>query len=85
MHPLKKLAAYGWFDPSREEATFVRLEEEELIEILRRLSVRQRKGREDETYSISDLLNGFDIVARDQFVVCIEELDTSFLESPLSQ
>ena len=37
------------------------------------------------TYSISDLLNRLDIVARNEFVIGIKELDARFRERSLGQ
>ena len=38
-----------------------------------------------ETYSVGDLLHGLDVVAWDELVVRVEELDTGFLERALGQ
>jgi hypothetical protein len=37
------------------------------------------------THSIGDLFNRLDIIARNQLVVCVEELDTRLFECTLSQ
>ena len=78
----------GRLDPGRKEASLVRLEEEELVEILvqYRLAIGSKTGHDDETtYSVGDLLNGLDVIARDELVVRVEELDAGLLERPLRQ
>ena len=63
------------------------LKEEELIKVLRSKShVNRAFGtRTGYTYRIGDLLNWFDIIARDEFVVSIKKLDSCLLKRPLSK
>ena len=71
----RRLGVCG-LDPGREEASLVRLEEEELVEILVKdqLAIGSATGHDDETtYSVGDLLNGLNIIARDELVVRVEE------------
>ena len=58
----------GRLDPGWEQATFIRLEEQELIKI-----------------RVRDLFYWLDVIARNELVVGIEELDARFLECTLSE
>jgi len=78
---------YRRFNPGWEQASFIRLEEEELIEILdKKLSVnRLWKQKRKITNSICNLLDWFDVVTGDELVIGIEKLNASLLECSLSQ
>jgi hypothetical protein len=38
-----------------------------------------------KTYGVRDLLDGFDVIARNEFVVGVEELDAGLLKCTLGQ
>ena len=78
----------GRLDPGREEASLVRLEEEELVEILvqYRLAIGSKTGHDDgTTYSVGDLLHRFNVVTGNELIIRVEELDSGLLEGSLRE
>ena len=76
----------GGLDPRGEQTTLVGLEEQELVEVLE-LTCQQGnfKSTKRTTYSIRDLLYRLDVVARNELVIRVEELDTRLLEGTLGE
>jgi hypothetical protein len=71
------LPTYRWLDPGWEEPTFISLKEQELVKILNKpISTFNVKDYVTRTHSVGNLLDWFNVVARNEFVIGVEELNT---------
>jgi hypothetical protein len=61
------------------------LEEKELVEVLSYGMSARAPDRILKTHGIRDLLDGLDVVARDELVVGVEKLDARLLERALRE
>ena len=76
----------GRLDPGREEATLISLEEQELIEVLKGKTLAPIvECNWHVIYGVGDLLHGLNVIARNELVVGVEELDARLLERTLCE
>ena len=75
----------GRLDPGWEQATFIRLEEQELVEVLMKGVSTIFGATWMITYGVRDLLHRLNVVARDELVIGVEELNACLLERALGE